>query len=173
MPAPVWTGRAATSEVFTRPAPRPDVQANHMSGLPPAIPGINHRSAVRSRRSHVERPMCQPHTPTSATSWSRHRACTPPRKTPGCSPMSWRRPGWPLGAVSPTCAPAAVWWRSPPLRWAPRRSPRATSVPVPCDAHASMRCVRAWTWMCTSSRGRARSSRAVRPRRLQSAVRAA
>ena len=25
--------------------------------------------------------MCQPHTPTSATSWSRHRACTPPRKT--------------------------------------------------------------------------------------------
>ena len=87
-----------------------------MSGLPPAIPGINHRSAIRSQRSHVERPMCQPHTPTSATSWSQHRACTPPRKTPGCSPMSWRRPGWPLGAGSPTCAPAAVWWRSPPLR---------------------------------------------------------
>ena len=36
---------------------RPDVQANHMRGLPPAIPGINHRSAVRSQRSPVERPM--------------------------------------------------------------------------------------------------------------------
>ena len=82
--APVWTGRAAISEIFTRPGARPDVQANHMSGLPPAIGGINHRSAVRSQRSPVERPMCQPHTPTSATLWSRHRACTRPGKTPGC-----------------------------------------------------------------------------------------
>jgi hypothetical protein len=152
---------------------RPDVQANHVSGLPPAIPGINHLIAVRSQRRPVERPMCQPHTPTSATLWSRQRASTPPRTTPGCSSMSWRRPGWPLGAGSPTCAPAAVWWRSPPLRRAPRRSPRSTSVPMLCDAHASTRCARAWTWMCAWVVGARGGVRAVRPRRLQSAVRAA